>query len=95
MISKKIIKIGTQNTPLQKTYEINVGQDSIDLDFLGANRQFDWIELSLVYDKSNKHTTVYDSYNHELAPKRIKSVRLSNFTEIYSLTNKKKYDISN
>ena len=82
--------MGTQKTPLQKTYEIHTGQDSIHVDFLGANRQFDWIELSLVYNKSDKHTMIYDSYNHELAAKWIKSVRLSNFTEIYSLTNEKK-----
>ena len=43
--------MGTQRTPIQKTYEINVRQDSLDIDLLGANRQFDWTELSLVYDK--------------------------------------------
>ena len=90
MVSKKIIRMGTQKTPLQKTYETSTGQDSINIDFLGANRQFDWIELSLVYDKNDKHTTIYDSYNHELAAKQIKSVRISNSTEIYSLTNEKK-----
>ena len=62
----------------------------MDIDFLRANRQFDWIELSLVYDKSEKHTTIYDRYNVELASKAIKLVRLTNFTEIYSLTNEKK-----
>ena len=51
--------------------------------------------MSLVFDKSNKHTTIYDSYNVELATKYIKSVKLSNFTEIYSLTNEKKYDMDN
>ena len=35
--------MGTQKTPIQKTYDKNVGQDSMDIDFLGANRQFDWI----------------------------------------------------
>ena len=75
---------------MQKTYEINAGQDSIDVDLFGANRQFDWTELFLAYDKSDKHTTIYDSYNHELAAKRIKSVKLSNLTEVYSLTNEKK-----
>ena len=82
--------MGTQKTPLQKTYEINVGQDSIDIDFLGANRQFDWLEISLVYDKSDKNTTIYDSYNDELAAKQIKTLKLSNCTEIFSLTNGKK-----
>ena len=87
MVSKKILRMRNQKTPLQKAYEINVGQDSLDIDFLGAKRQFDWIEI--VYDKSDKHTTIYDSYNIEMVSKRIKSVRLTNFTEIYSLTNEK------
>ena len=33
---------------------------------------------------------IYDSYNVELAAKTIKSVKRSNFTEVYSLTNEKK-----
>ena len=35
------------------------------------------------------------SYNVELAAKTIKSVKLSNFPEICSLANQKKYDIDN
>ena len=54
-----------------------------------------WIEISIVPDKSDKHTTIYDSYNREMAAQLIKSLRLSNFTEIYSLTNEKKYDVDN
>ena len=81
--------MGVQKTPIQKAYEIGIGSDSINIDFLGSNRQFDWLEISIVYDKSDKHTTMYNSYNVELAVKYIKSIKLSNFTEIYSLTNKK------
>ena len=55
---------------------------------MGTNRR-DWLEMSLVFDKSDKHTTIYDSCNVELAAKYIKSVKLSNFIEIYSLTNEK------
>ena len=84
-----------KKTPIQKTYEISIGSDSINVDFLGSSRQFDWIGISLVFHKSDKHTTIYDSYNVELAAKYIKSVKLSNFTEIYSLTNKRKYDTDN
>lgn len=87
--------MGAQKTLIQRTYEVNIGQDSLDIDFLGANRLFDWIELSLVYNKSDKHTTIHDSYNVEMASKIIKSVKLTNFTEIYSLRNKKKYDKDN
>ena len=69
--------------------------DSITVDFLGSSRQFDWLEISLVFDKSNKHTTIYDSYNFEVAAKYIKSIKLTNFNEIYSLTNENKYDTDN
>ena len=38
---------------------------------------------------------IYDGFNVKLATKYIKSVKLSNFTEIYRLTNEKKNDIGN
>ena len=84
-----------QKTPIQKTYEIQKGSDSLNVEFLGASRQFDWIEISIIPDKSDKHTTIYDNYNREMAAKLIKSLRLSNFTEINSLTNNKKYSTDN
>ena len=90
MISKNILRMDVQKSPLQKTYEMSIGTDTINIEFYGSNRQFDRLEISLVYDKSNKHLTIYDSYNVELAAKLIKSVALESFTEAYSLTNKKK-----
>ena len=57
MVSKQILRMEHQKAPIQKTYELNIGQDSINIDFLGANRQFDWLETSLVFDKRDKHTT--------------------------------------
>ena len=49
----------------------------------------------MVFDKSDKHTSIYDSYNVELAAKYNKSLKLPNFIEIYSLTNEKKFDVDN
>ena len=40
--------MGTQKTPLQKTYEISTGTDFLNVEFLGSNRQFDWLEISIV-----------------------------------------------
>ena len=37
MVSKKIFRMGVQKTLIQKTYEIAVGSDSINIDFLGTN----------------------------------------------------------
>ena len=72
--------MGAQKTPIQKTYEISKGQDSLNVEFLRSNRQFDWIEISIVPDKSDKHTTIYDSYNRERTVQTIKPLKLSNFT---------------
>ena len=33
MASKKILKMGAQKAPIQKTYEINIGAVSINTDF--------------------------------------------------------------
>ena len=67
IISKKILRMGVQKTPIQKTYENQKGSDSLNVELLGSNRQFDWIEISIIPDKSDKHTTIYDSYNREIA----------------------------
>ena len=87
--------MGAQKTRIQKTYQIQKGSESLNVEFLGASRQFDWIEISIVPDKSDKHKTVYDSYNREMAAQLIKNIKLTNFTELYSLANKKKYDTDN
>ena len=60
MVSKKILRMGIQKTPIQKTYEMSVDSDTINVDFLGSIKQFDWLEISLVFNKSDKHTTIYD-----------------------------------
>ena len=87
--------MGAQKTLIQKIYEIQKGAESLNIGFLGANRQFDWIEISIVPDKSDQHKTTYDSYNREMAAQLIRSLKLSNFSELYSLTNEKKYDTDN
>lgn len=50
MISKKIRRMSVQKAPLQKTYEMSVGSDSINVDFFVSNKKFDRLEISLVYD---------------------------------------------
>ena len=95
MVSTKILRMGVRKTLIQKTYEVSIGCDSISVNFLGPNREFDWLEISFVYDKSNKQGTIYDNYNVEFAAKYIKSFKLINFTEIYSLTKEEKFNIDN
>ena len=54
--------MGKQKTPYQNTYEMKASLQELTVDFKGCNRQFDWLEVSLVYNKSDKHLKVYDSY---------------------------------
>ena len=74
--------------PYQQSFEINKGIQSIKIDFKGLNRQIEWLEISLVYDKSGQHLTIYDSYDVELAAKFIKKITLENIQKTYSLTGK-------
>ena len=73
--------MGVQKTPYQKTYELQAGSQDFTVHFQGANRQFDWIEISLIYDKNDKHLTAYDSYNAECASKFIKSLKFANISD--------------
>ena len=82
--------MGKQKTPYQNTYEMKASLQELTVDFKGCNRQFDWLEVSLVYNKSDKQLTIYDSYNTECAAKRIKNVQLANISETYSVTKTKK-----
>ena len=63
--------------------------------FKGAQRQFEWLEISLIYDKCYQHLTIYDSYDLELAAKMIQSIKFENTTSTYSLTGKLEYDYKN
>ena len=92
---RKILNMEIQETLLPKTYEINIGSHSFDVDFLVANRQIDWLEISLTFDKSDRHSKIYDSYSVEKAAVFIKSIEIENISEAYSFTNQMKYDTSN
>ena len=95
LFSATVLRMGVQKTPYQKTYELQAGSQDFTVDFQGANRQFDWIEISLVYGKSDKHLTVYNSYNAECASKFIKSLEFTNISDQHSSTSTLKFDIGN
>ena len=95
LFSAKVLRMGVQKTPYQKTYKLQAGSQDFTVDFQGANRQFDWIEISLVYDKSDKHLTACDSYNAECDSKFITSLEFANISDQHSSTNTLKFDIGN
>ena len=65
-------------TPYPQSFGINIGSQSLVVNFVGANRQFAFLELSLVSDKSDPQITIYDSYNLEIFNQIIKSLKIGN-----------------
>ena len=59
-----------------------------------AKRQFDWLKISLVYDKSNQHNFMYDSYNDELAAVVLGKVKVKYIPNAYSILNELKFDLA-
>ena len=80
-------------SPYQQVFEINTGTQTYTCTFKGAQRKFDWLEISIVYDKSFQHATIYDSYDLELASKIFKTIKFENTSTTYSLTEKLSFDI--
>ena len=47
--------MGVLPAPCQQLFETNKGTKSLTVTFKGAQRQFEWLEISLIYDKSYQH----------------------------------------
>ena len=84
--------MGVINSPYQQLFEVNTGIQAITVLFKGAQRQLEWIKISLVYNKRYQHQTIYNSYDFELASKLIQSVKFENTSSTYSLTGKLGYN---
>ena len=93
--SKIALRMGVLPSPYQQTFEMNTGSQSLKVLFKGAQRQLEWIEIELVFDKSYQHQTIYHSYDVELPAKLIQSVHLENASAKYSLTGQLEYNVKN
>ena len=94
MLSEDVLRTGIKPTPYQKSFEIVSSTESRVVNFQTANKQFSFLTISLVYDKSDQHKSIYDSNNVELANTKIKSIKLENASNTYSSFNSVKFDTS-
>ena len=90
---KKAPRTEIKMTPYQLSFQINVGSQRLALNFVETNRQLAFLKLSLVYDKSDHHKTIYDSCNVEVGTQKVKSLKIGNASLTYVLTNEIKYDL--
>ena len=93
LVSENKLRTGIQRTPYQKSYELIAGAQSRTINFNNAYKQFSFLEVSLVYDRSDKHLSIYDSYNAEVASTQIKSIKLQNASNTYSEFNTVKFNL--
>ena len=61
--SETALRMGVLPAPYQQLFEINKGMQSLTVTFKGEQRQLEWLEISVIYDKSYQHLTIYDSYD--------------------------------
>ena len=76
--SENNLRTGIQKTLLLKSYEISTGSQSKTVNFANSFKKFSFLEISLMYDKSDQHLSIYDSYNAEIASPHLKSMKLQN-----------------
>ena len=73
--------------------QLVVGAQSKTLTFTNVFKQFAFLEFSLLFDRSDQHLSIYDSYNAEAAATNIKSIKLQNASNTYSQHNTIKFDL--
>ena len=56
------VRMGVLPSPYQQLFEVKKGIQSLTVTFKGTQREFEWTEISLVYDNSYQHLTICDSY---------------------------------
>ena len=91
--SETSLRQGVLESPYQQVFKDSTGTQDFTCTFKGVQRQFDLLETSVVYDTSYQHTTIYDSYDLELAAKLIKTIKFENTSTTFSLTGKLSYDL--
>ena len=93
VVSENLLRTGKRKTPLQKSYELAAGAQSKTITFNNAFKQFSFLEISLVFNRSDHHLSIYDSYNSEVAATNIKTIKLQNALNTYSEFNTAKFDL--
>ena len=94
MLSEHVLRTGIKPTPYQKSFELVTVTESRVVNFQAANKQFSFLSISFVYDKSDQHRSIYDRYNAELASTIMKSIKLENASNTYSSFKSVKFDTS-
>ena len=53
--SRGTLRTGIISSPYQQSFEINTGTQSLKVNFRGLNKQIEWLEIPLFFDKSDQY----------------------------------------
>ena len=88
------LRLGVFMLPYRQTYEMEVGSQSQTVKFTNMPTQIEWMEISIVYNKSYVHSTAYDSYDCEIAGFLISNIKIEN-AKVYGTATELNYDLTN
>ena len=88
------LRQGVFLNPYRQNFEIAQGSQTQIIKFDNLPTQIEWLEISLVPEKSYQHLTAYDSYDVEEAAQRIGSIKLTNVNQVYDSYTTDKYDLT-
>ena len=94
LIASSALRQGVFLNPYRQNFEIATGSQTQIVKFENMPTQIEWIEISLVPEKSYQHLTAYDSYDLEIAAKTIGNIKLNNVNSIYDSYTTHKYDLT-
>ena len=72
---------------MQKLFELQKGAQLYLVNFAAENSQFDWLEILVVYRKSDQHKIINNISNAKVAAKLLGKVKIENFPNTYNVSN--------
>ena len=88
------LRQGVFLNPYRQNFEIAKGSQTQIVRFDNMPTQIEWLEISLVPEKSYQHLTMYDSYDFEEAAQRIGNIKLNNVNQVYDSYTTEKFDLT-
>ena len=86
--SKKVYNYQMIPSFNKKIYQLNTGEQDLNIDFIGIPYQYDWIMITVKDRNNDVHSSVYDSYGGDIASSNIEKLTISNLAAGDSLETK-------
>ena len=94
LLSKSVFRTGLQKLLLKKSYELASSSHFYRKCFDDANKQYDWLDTSLVFHKNDQNTTIFENCKTEFKSTFLRKAKVENITNTYSVANVPEFDLN-